>query len=87
VLKTFVCCTCGVIISRMFINDNIHFNSKRNIIDNFPIESTPPTVFYPWWEFRDPEHCYGLLNGIPRTVWRNGIGDVSTQHLGGFRVM
>ncbi len=50
-----------VIISRMFFNDNILVDSKRNIVDNFPIESTYPTVFYPWWEFRVPEHSYGLL--------------------------
>jgi hypothetical protein len=36
-LKAFVCYVCGDVTSRMFINDNILFNSKRNIIDNFPI--------------------------------------------------
>jgi hypothetical protein len=38
-----ICVLCGrVVISRMYIMDNILFSTKKEIINNFPIESTHP---------------------------------------------
>jgi hypothetical protein len=39
---TFVSCVCRVVISRMYIMDNILSSTKKEIINNFPIESTHP---------------------------------------------
>ena len=81
-------CTLGpwVIISRMFINDNILFNSKRNIIDNSRLSLRTPLRSTHGGSFELP-NTVKVLHGLPRTVWRSGIGVLPTQHLGAIRPM
>jgi hypothetical protein len=56
-LKAFVRCTCRVVISRMYIMDNILFSTKKEIINYFPIESTHP-----------PRSTHGGIFELPNTL-------------------